>query len=253
MTSCCPGRPRCMATGLLPCSTWQMRRDGCRLDGGCRLPRAGRRPGVVLPGERVRRGGSAGGGGQGRMRAVPGAAAVSRLGAASGRTRRYLGRHHTGGTPFGTRPHASAARHELPGNRAGPRSARLGQRHGLSLPAEPLSGRRCCPARALVGAGVCRCRCAPVRASVGRNQATSPTQPRLPDGILVRAKAVASAPPSRWGHASATVDGMRSCRAAWSARHPVKVEVAGSNPVRTAGYVGVEPPGIQPGQVAQSV
>ena len=25
-----------------------------------------------------------------------------------------------------------------------------------------------------------------------------------------------------------------SCRAAWSARHPVKVEVAGSNPVRTA-------------------
>ena len=39
-----------------------------------------------------------------------------------------------------------------------------------------------------------------------------------------------------WGHASATVDVMRSCRAAWSARHPVKVEVAGSNPVGTAGY-----------------
>jgi hypothetical protein len=39
-----------------------------------------------------------------------------------------------------------------------------------------------------------------------------------------------------WGRASATVDVMRSCRAAWSARHPVKVEVAGSNPVRTAGY-----------------
>ena len=29
-----------------------------------------------------------------------------------------------------------------------------------------------------------------------------------------------------------------SCRAAWSARHPVKVEVAGSNPVRTAGIPG---------------
>src|SRR5450755_1780857 len=48
-----------------------------------------------------------------------------------------------------------------------------------------------------------------------------------------------------------------SCRAAWSARHPVKVEVAGSNPVRTAeaarrrGRAGIIGP--QQGQVAQSV
>src|ERR1019366_7843050 len=58
---------------------------------------------------------------------------------------------------------------------------------------------------------------------------------------------------SRWGHASVTVDGMRSCRAAWSARHPVKVEVAGSNPVGTAGIPGEASLGSHPGQVAQLV
>jgi hypothetical protein len=44
-----------------------------------------------------------------------------------------------------------------------------------------------------------------------------------------------------------------SCGAAWSARHPVKVEAAGSNPVRTAPETGsLSRPG-RPGQVAQSV
>jgi hypothetical protein len=37
------------------------------------------------------------------------------------------------------------------------------------------------------------------------------------------------------GARSPRVGDKRSCRAARSARHPVKVEVAGSNPVRTAG------------------
>ena len=49
-----------------------------------------------------------------------------------------------------------------------------------------------------------------------------------------------------------------SCRAAWSARHPVKVEVAGSNPVRTAqfgtGYLACsQRAGASLGQVAQLV
>src|SRR5580658_3059569 len=46
-----------------------------------------------------------------------------------------------------------------------------------------------------------------------------------------------------------------SCRAAWSARHPVKVEVAGSNPVRTARSVAGLPLGNGRGlgQVAQLV
>ena len=57
---------------------------------------------------------------------------------------------------------------------------------------------------------------------------------RLAGGMLFRAEAVAFCSPPH-GDTSATVGGTRSCRAAWSARHPVKVEVAGSNPVRTAG------------------
>ena len=55
------------------------------------------------------------------------------------------------------------------------------------------------------------------------------------------------------GDTSTTVGGTRSCRAAWSARHPVKVEVAGSNPVRTAGIPGEASLGSQLGQVAQLV
>ena len=75
---------------------------------------------------------------------------------------------------------------------------------------------------------------------------------RRAGGMLFRAKAVAFCSP-RHGDTSATVGGMRSCRAAWSARHPVKVEVAGSNPVRTAGISGEASLGSQPGQVAQLV
>ena len=71
-------------------------------------------------------------------------------------------------------------------------------------------------------------------------------------GMLFRAKAVAFCS-SRHGDTSTTVGGMRSCRAAWSARHPVKVEVAGSNPVRTAGIPGEVSLGSQLGQVAQLV
>ena len=59
---------------------------------------------------------------------------------------------------------------------------------------------------------------------------------QLPDGIVCLARGTASCARPPRGCASATVDVMRSCRAAWSARHPVKVEVAGSNPVGTAGY-----------------
>ena len=68
----------------------------------------------------------------------------------------------------------------------------------------------------------------------------------VPDGLphnrragdmLFRAKAVAFRSPHH-GDTSTTVGGTRSCRAARSARHPVKVEVAGSNPVRTAGIPG---------------
>ena len=47
------------------------------------------------------------------------------------------------------------------------------------------------------------------------------------------------------GDTSTMVGGTRSCRAAWSARHPVKVEVAGSNPVRTAGDATSVPVGWQ--------
>ena len=75
---------------------------------------------------------------------------------------------------------------------------------------------------------------------------------RLAGGMLFRAKAVAFYSP-RHGDTSTTVGGTRSCRAAWSARHPVKVEVAGSNPVRTAGIPGEASLGSQPGQVAQLV
>ncbi len=57
----------------------------------------------------------------------------------------------------------------------------------------------------------------------------------LAGGMLFRAKADAFGGSLYQEAASATVVGMRSCRAAWSARHPVKVEVAGSNPVGTAG------------------
>ena len=60
---------------------------------------------------------------------------------------------------------------------------------------------------------------------------------RRAGGMLFRAKAVAFCSPHH-GDTSTTVGGTRSCRAAWSARHPVKVEVAGSNPVRTAGIPG---------------
>jgi hypothetical protein len=83
----------------------------------------------------------------------------------------------------------------------------------------------------------------------------------VPDGLphnrragdmLFRAKAVAFRSPHH-GDTSTTVGGTRSCRAARSARHPVKVEVAGSNPVRTAGIPGEVSLGSQPGQVAQSV
>ena len=75
---------------------------------------------------------------------------------------------------------------------------------------------------------------------------------RRAGGMLFRAKAVAFCSPHH-GDTSTTVGGTRSCRAAWSARHPVKVEVAGSNPVRTAGIPGEISLGSQPGQVAQSV
>ena len=75
---------------------------------------------------------------------------------------------------------------------------------------------------------------------------------RRAGGMLLRAKAVAFCSPHH-GDTSTTVGGTRSCRAAWSARHPVKVEVAGSNPVRTAGIPGEFSLGSQPGQVAQSV
>ena len=75
---------------------------------------------------------------------------------------------------------------------------------------------------------------------------------RRAGGMLFRAKAVAFCSPHH-GDTSTTVGGTRSCRAAWSARHPVKVEVAGSNPVRTAGIPGELSLGSQPGQVAQSV
>ena len=56
-----------------------------------------------------------------------------------------------------------------------------------------------------------------------------------PGGILFRTQAVAFCLVPRWGHCS-PVGGRYtwSCRAARSARHPVKVEVTGSNPVRTA-------------------
>ena len=75
---------------------------------------------------------------------------------------------------------------------------------------------------------------------------------RRAGGMLFRAKAVAFRSPHH-GDTSTTVGGTRSCRAARSARHPVKVEVAGSNPVRTAGIPGEVSLGSQPGQVAQSV
>ena len=75
---------------------------------------------------------------------------------------------------------------------------------------------------------------------------------RRAGGMLFRAKAVAFCSPHH-GDTSTTVGGTRSCRAAWSARHPVKVEVAGSNPVRTAGIPGELSLGSQLGQVAQSV
>jgi hypothetical protein len=75
---------------------------------------------------------------------------------------------------------------------------------------------------------------------------------RRAGGMLFRAKAVAFRSP-HYGGTSTTVGGTRSCRAARSARHPVKVEVAGSNPVRTAGIPGEVSLGSQPGQVAQSV
>ena len=75
---------------------------------------------------------------------------------------------------------------------------------------------------------------------------------RSAGGMLFRAKAVAFRSP-RQGDTSIMVGGTRSCRAAWSARHPVKVEVAGSNPVRTAGISGEASLGSQPGQVAQLV
>ena len=75
---------------------------------------------------------------------------------------------------------------------------------------------------------------------------------RRAGGMLFRAKAVTFCSPHH-GDTSTTVGGTRSCRAAWSARHPVKVEVAGSNPVRTAGIPGEVSLGSQPGQVAQSV
>jgi hypothetical protein len=75
---------------------------------------------------------------------------------------------------------------------------------------------------------------------------------RCASGMLFRARAVAFRSPHHGG-TSTTVGGTRSCRAARSARHPVKVEVAGSNPVRTAGIPGEISLGSQPGQVAQSV
>ena len=79
-------------------------------------------------------------------------------------------------------------------------------------------------------------------AATARRGHRLPRPVRLPHyrpagGMLLRAKAVAFCSPHH-GDTSTTVGGTRSCRAAWSARHPVKVEVAGSNPVRTAGIPG---------------
>ena len=57
------------------------------------------------------------------------------------------------------------------------------------------------------------------------------------------------------GALSAAAGNAWSCRAARSARHPVKVEVAGSNPVRTAGDAHQRPSKMAQshGQVAQLV
>ncbi len=75
----------------------------------------------------------------------------------------------------------------------------------------------------------------PIAAVTGRPVRDGWPQRCLAGGMLSRAKADAFGGSPYREVASATVVGTRSCRAAWSARHPVKVEVAGSNPVRTAG------------------
>src|ERR1022692_3798302 len=70
------------------------------------------------------------------------------------------------------------------------------------------------------------CRKPPSSSGLGHRPFKAAARVRIPLGVLL-------------AHAS----GARSCRAAWSARHPVKVEVAGSNPVGTAQARGRQRPG----------
>jgi hypothetical protein len=70
------------------------------------------------------------------------------------------------------------------------------------------------------------CRKPPSSSGLGHRPFKAAARVRIPLGVLL-------------AHAS----GARSCRAVWSARHPVKVEVAGSNPVGTAQARGRQRPG----------